>query len=96
MSTADDLFDYSRGREATSAAARASIDAPTVRGLVLDTVRAAGTYGATTEEIAAKLNIGYPMVQPRTSELRHQGRIKDSGTRRFNRSGRTVIVWVLS
>ena len=50
--------------------------------------------GFTAEELAAHLGCERVTIQPRTSELRALGSIKDSGERRYNRSGKRAIVWV--
>lgn len=60
---------------------------------VLRTIVAAGEYGATTNEIAAKLEINRDSIQPRTSELRSKMLIMDSGERRKNANGKNAIVW---
>ncbi|MCR5872250.1 MULTISPECIES: hypothetical protein [unclassified Sphingomonas] len=62
---------------------------------VLHAVRAAGRSGATTEELAAILDIDRGSVQPRTSELRSKRLIADSGLRRRNSNGKRAIVWTL-
>lgn len=61
---------------------------------VLGTIRSAGAQGATTNEIADSLGIDRGSVQPRTSELRRQHIILDSGHRRLNANGKRAIVWV--
>ena len=53
-----------------------------------------GARGLTTNEIAQKLGIDRGSIQPRTSELRAKGRIRDSGQRRQNANGKRAIVWV--
>jgi hypothetical protein len=35
-------------------------------------------------------------IQPRTSELRRKGLIRDSGKRRQNATGKSAIVWVVN
>jgi hypothetical protein len=57
-------------------------------------VRLAGSQGLTAHETAFRLRIDRASIQPRLSELRSKGRIKDSGMRRRNASGRRAIVWV--
>lgn len=49
--------------------------------------------GLTTEEIVRRVGVGYASIQPRTSELRALGWIRDSGIRRSNASGKLAIVW---
>lgn len=54
----------------------------------------AGERGLTGDELAARL--GWPKwrVRPRTSELRANGHIADSGARRLSEAGVAAIVWV--
>ncbi|WP_426262986.1 hypothetical protein [Sphingomonas sp. PWP1-2] len=59
-------------------------------------VRDAGANGATTNELAERLGIDRGTVQPRTSELRRQHMIADSGQRRRNANGKSAIVWVVT
>ena len=54
----------------------------------------AGLAGLTADELAARLGLDRWSVQPRTSELRRKGLIRDSGLRRPNLSGRSAIVWI--
>ena len=54
----------------------------------------AGLAGLTADELANCLGLDRWSVQPRTSELRRKGLIRDSGLRRPNLSGRSAIVWV--
>ncbi len=56
-------------------------------------IRDAGTRGLTTDELAARLSMDRWSIQPRTSELRRKGRIRDSGQRRANCTGKLAIVW---
>ena len=65
-----------------------------LQGLVLASVRNAGARGVTTNEIAELLNIGRDSIQPRTSELKRLGLIRDSGLRRLNENRKSAIVWV--
>jgi hypothetical protein len=61
---------------------------------VLGTIREAGAYGLTGDEIAARLGMERWACRPRTSELRRKGLIRDSGQRRPNCTGISAIVWV--
>jgi len=63
--------------------------------MVLNAIGEAGAYGATGDEIAAKLGWNKYQVRPRTAELRAAGRIMDSRRRRKSESGILVIVWIL-
>lgn len=62
--------------------------------IALTAIRAARGRGLTTHELAAVVNIHRDAIQPRTSELRKLGLIRDSGGRRQNFSGKFAIVWV--
>lgn len=77
----------------SAAEAVAGIAGP-MRRLVYKTIFTAGAHGLTTDEIAQALGMPRYSVQPRTTELRHHRRIKDSGRRRPNASGCRAIVWV--
>ena len=57
-------------------------------------IRDAGAHGLTSDELAAKLDMDRWSVQPRTSELRRKGHIRDSGQRRPNCTGKLAIVWI--
>ena len=59
-------------------------------------IRSAGADGLTAEELAARLRMDRCSIQPRTSELRRKGLIRDSGKRRPNSTGRQAIVWVVA
>ncbi len=58
------------------------------------TIRDAGPLGLTADELAARLDMDRWSIQPRTSELRRKGLIRDSGQRRQNATGKAAIVWV--
>jgi predicted transcriptional regulator len=49
--------------------------------------------GLTTEELAERTGTDFSSIQPRTSELRRLGLIRDSGRRRRNWKGKRTIVW---
>ncbi len=86
-----------RGIETSIAAAGmvAGIAGP-LRRMVYKAVHEAGPRGLTTDEIAAALRMPRYSVQPRTTELKYDRRIRDSGRRRPNASGCKAIVWVAS
>ncbi|MEQ8707951.1 MAG: hypothetical protein RIC36_03110 [Rhodospirillales bacterium] len=60
------------------------------------TIRDAGKHGLTADELAARLGMDRWSIQPRTSELRCKGLIRDSGQRRPNATGKLAIVWTAS
>jgi hypothetical protein len=57
-------------------------------------IRDAGLCGLTADELAARLDMDRWSIQPRTSELKRKGHIRDSGQRRPNRTGKQAIVWI--
>jgi hypothetical protein len=57
-------------------------------------IRNAGWRGLTADELAERLGMDRWSIQPRTSELRRKGLIRDSGRRRPNATGKMAIVWV--
>ena len=57
-------------------------------------IRDAGWPGLTADELAERLGMDRWSIQPRTSELRRKGLIRDSGLRRPNATGKMAIVWV--
>lgn len=80
----------------TSIAAAADLEAKLGRlqQMVLAAIREAVWPGLTADELCDRLKLSRWTVQPRTSELRHKGLIRDSGQRRRNASGKQAIVWV--
>lgn len=92
-----DLFAYphhpgARDRD-TSRAAAASIApaASTLRDRVLALYER--NAGMTADECAGRLGLSILSVRPRVTELARLGRLRDSGARRANGSGRSAIVW---
>lgn len=57
-------------------------------------IRDAGLDGLTADELAARLELDRWSIQPRTSELKRKGLIRDSGQRRPNATGKLAIVWI--
>lgn len=62
--------------------------------VALAAIREAGWLGHTADELAAQLEMDRYSIQPRTSELKRKGLIRDSGQRRPNASGKQAIVWI--
>ena len=58
------------------------------------TIRDAGIIGLTADELAARLDMDRWSIQPRTTELKRKGLIRDSGQRRPNSTGKQAIVWI--
>ena len=61
--------------------------------LVVDDNSPDGT-GQVADELAARLDMDRWSIQPRTSELKRKGLIRDSGQRRPNSTGKLAIVWI--
>lgn len=59
-----------------------------------EAIRDAGLKGLTADELAARLEMDRWSIQPRTSELKRKGLIRDSGMRRPNATGKQAIVWI--
>ena len=74
--------------------------ARTRREWVLDRIQGAGENGLTNAELVdlwggPKYSTGVqPGIQPRTTELKKLGKIRDSGRRRRSRGGLASIVWI--
>ncbi len=62
--------------------------------LAHEAIREAGLAGLTADELAERLGMDRWSIQPRTSELRRKGLIRDSGRRRPNSTGKMAIVWI--
>lgn len=81
----------------TSEAAAQSVKGPVSgrqRNAVLNVLRTKGEHGATDEEIQTELGLNPSAERPRRIELQELGLVRDSGTTRQTRSGRSAVVWV--
>jgi len=84
-----------RGVDTSIEAARAiELSVGHLQRVALRAIRAAGGRGLTTNELAATARIDRDSIQPRTTELKLLGLIRDSGGRRPNANGINAIVWV--
>lgn len=84
-----------RGVETSIAAADALLPKlGRLQNLALSAIKGAGSKGLTADELAAELKLDRWSVQPRTSELRRKGLIRDGGQRRPNTTGKRAIVWI--
>jgi hypothetical protein len=50
--------------------------------------------GLTAVELATRLDVDRWSIQPRTSELKRKGLIRDSGQPRPNCTGKLAVVWI--
>ena len=93
-----DLFRYPHApgaqHRATSQAAAEEIapTAPMLRARALAVLERSN--GLTADEVAGRMGESILSVRPRVTELARLGKVRDSGTRRANASGRSAIVWV--
>jgi predicted ArsR family transcriptional regulator len=97
------LFEYAerypqipgfKSRDTAEAAARSiSSRAPRLRQLCLDQLMLFGPMSA--DECAANMRVDRLSIRPRFSELAAAGKIRDSGQRHKNASGRGAVVWSL-
>jgi hypothetical protein len=66
-----------------------------IRSRVLDCLKKA-QHPLSADEIADQIEIDFISVRPRVSELHHEGKIRDSGSRRPSRYQRLVTGWELA
>lgn len=91
-----DLFSYphapgARARDTSRAAAdHAAETAPLLRARALAVVERSN--GLTADEVAGRLGLSILSVRPRLTELSRLGKVRDSGERRRNASGKSAIV----
>jgi len=65
-----------------------------LRRRVLDAIKAAGTNGATVDELEMTLRMSHQSTSARVSELKRAGHVKVSGAKRFTRYGKEADVIV--
>lgn len=73
------------------AAAEAAVAAPQLRAKALAVLER--SRGLTADEVAGRLGLSILSIRPRITELARLGKVRDSGSRRRNASGRNAIVW---
>lgn len=92
-----DLFRYpqkpgAQDRDTSRAAAEhADETAPQLRARALAVLER--SKGLTADEVAGRLGLSILSIRPRVTELARLGKVRDSGLRRRNASGRNAIVW---
>ena len=92
-----DLFRYphqpgAQDRDTSRAAATdAAETAPQLRARALAIVEQSN--GLTADEVAGRLGLSILSIRPRLTELSRMGKVRDSGVRRRNASGKKAIVW---
>jgi predicted ArsR family transcriptional regulator len=83
-----------KARDTAEAAARAITPrAPRLQQLVIDQLLLYGP--ATADEIADNMRVDRLSIRPRLSELARLGKVRDSGQRHKNASGKAAVVWTL-
>lgn len=66
--------------------------ASSIRARVLKYIRECGTFGATEEMVEDYLKLDGNTIRPRIWELMKEGKVIDSGSRGFTKSGRKARV----
>jgi predicted ArsR family transcriptional regulator len=93
-----DLFAYpdapgAQDRDTSrDAAAEIAPQAPILRARALDVLERSN--GLTADQVAARLGLSILSIRPRVTELARLGKVRDSGERRLNISGKKAIVWM--
>ncbi len=83
---------YQPQNTSLEAALHVGPSAPLIRSKIINFLRQTGRAW-TSEEIACHLDLDYRSVQPRLSELRDEGKTRDSGVRRLSSRNRNTIAW---
>lgn len=93
-----DLFTYphvpgAKARDTSfEAADQIAPRAPILRARCLEALE--HSNGLTADEVAGRLGLSILSVRPRITELARDGKVRDSGARRNNASGKRAIVWM--
>ncbi|MFY9350509.1 MAG: hypothetical protein WBL20_19250 [Sphingobium sp.] len=93
-----DLFTYpnvpgAKARDTSfEAAEQVAPRAPILRARCLEVLE--HSNGLTADEVAGRLGLSILSVRPRITELARDGKVRDSGARRNNVSGKRAIVWM--
>ena len=92
-----DLFDWHPNKGKTDTSEEAAMKISSVAKTLRDkTYHAILDKEMTASEIAEKLGHRLLGIRPRTTELKDNGYIKDSGDRRKNQYGNNEIVWAIT
>jgi hypothetical protein len=92
-----DLFSYPDGpgfkaRDTAQAAAEDAAETATLlRARALAVLERSN--GLTADEVAGRMGASILSIRPRISELTRLGKVRDSGERRLNVSGKSAVVW---
>ena len=92
-----DLFAYphqpgARDRDTSEEAAETVAKQSTIlRARALDEIER--IVGLTADDVAGRMGMSILSIRPRVTELSRLGKVRDSGARRPNASGRRAIVW---
>lgn len=92
-----DLFAYphapgAQDRDTSQAAAEGIAPrAPKLREMALAILERSN--GLTADQVAARLGLSILSIRPRITELTRLGKVRDTGERRPNASGKNAIVW---
>lgn len=94
MSTFPDTPGHRRADTSVAAANALVPNLGRLQRMALEAIREAGWLGLTADELASRIGLDRSTIQPRTSELKRKGLIRDSGQRRPNATGKLAIVWI--
>jgi hypothetical protein len=94
MSTYPDAPGHRNVDTSVAAAAALAPKLGRLQRMAQDAICDAGWLGLTADELAARLDMDRWSIQPRTTELKRKGLIRDSGQRRPNSTGKQAIVWI--
>lgn len=94
MNTFPDVQGHQRADTSIDAAHALAPKLGRLQRMALGAIREAGWSGLTTDELATRLELERCSIQPRTTELKCKGQIRDSGRRRLTKYRRPATVWI--